>query len=112
MTFHVAHQSNAGDGARSPFRVIETQSSREVEWVNRFLDRECVRCLANTTLRSYAMDLLHFIRWWSSVNHTDSIAVDALASVLLAGSLTLLALAFALPQLVRATRKALKARTA
>lgn len=38
--------------------------------------------------------------------------VNALASVLLAGSLTLLALAFALPQLVRATRKALKARTA
>lgn len=38
--------------------------------------------------------------------------VNALASVLLAGSLTLLAFAFALPQLVRATRKALKARTA
>lgn len=38
--------------------------------------------------------------------------VNALASVLLAGSLTLLALAFGLPQLVRATRKALKARTA
>ena len=38
--------------------------------------------------------------------------VNALASVLLAGSLTLLALAFVLPQLVRATRKALKARTA
>jgi spermidine/putrescine transport system permease protein len=38
--------------------------------------------------------------------------VNALASVLLAGSLTLLALAFGLPQLVRVTRKALKARTA
>jgi spermidine/putrescine transport system permease protein len=38
--------------------------------------------------------------------------VNALASVLLASSLTLLALAFALPQLVRATRKAMKARTA
>ena len=38
--------------------------------------------------------------------------VNALASLLLAGSLTLLALAFGLPQLVRATRKALKARTA
>jgi spermidine/putrescine transport system permease protein len=38
--------------------------------------------------------------------------VNALASVLLAGSLTLLAVAFGLPQLVRATRKALKARTA
>ena len=82
MTFQVTHQSNAGDGARSPFRVVETQTSREVEWVNHFLDRECVRCLANTTLRSYAMDLLHFIRWWTSVNHTDSIGIDALASVL------------------------------
>jgi ABC-type spermidine/putrescine transport system permease subunit II len=38
--------------------------------------------------------------------------VNALATVLLASSLTLLALAFALPQLVRVTRKAMKARTA
>jgi spermidine/putrescine transport system permease protein len=38
--------------------------------------------------------------------------VNALASVLLAASLSLLALAFALPQLVRMTRKAMKARTA
>ena len=45
---------------------------REVEWVNRFLDREYVRRLAETTLRSYAMDLLHFLRWWASVNHTDA----------------------------------------
>jgi site-specific recombinase XerD len=35
----------------------------EVGWVNRFLDREWVRRLAETTLRSYAMDLLHFLRW-------------------------------------------------
>jgi hypothetical protein len=40
------------DGARSPFRVVEAQTGREVEWVNRFLDRECARCLAETTLRS------------------------------------------------------------
>jgi spermidine/putrescine transport system permease protein len=38
--------------------------------------------------------------------------VNALASVLLASSLALLALAFALPQLIRMTRKAMKARTA
>ena len=38
--------------------------------------------------------------------------VNALASVLLASSLVLLALAFALPQLIRVTRKAMKARTA
>jgi Phage integrase, N-terminal SAM-like domain len=81
MTFQVIHEPKSG-GARSPFHVVEKQSGREVEWANRFLDRECVRCLANTTLRSYAMDLLHFLRWWASVHHTDSIAENALASVL------------------------------
>lgn len=77
MTFAVVHQANGG--ARSPFHIVETTTGREVEWVNRFLDRECVRCLANTTLRSYAMDLLHFLRWWAGVNHTDAIAENALA---------------------------------
>jgi hypothetical protein len=81
MTFQVIHQSNA-DGAQSPFRILETQTGREVEWLNRFLDRECVRCLAETTLRGYAMDLLHFVRWWAGVNHTDTITENALASVL------------------------------
>ena len=81
MTFHVVHQPNSS-GARSPFHVVETQTGREVEWVNHFLDRECVRCLANTSLRSYAMDLLHFLRWWTSVNHTDAITENAVASVL------------------------------
>ena len=81
MTFQVTHQSNA-DGAQSPFRIVETQTGREVEWLNRFLDRECVRCLAETTLRGYAMDLLHFVRWWAGVNHADTIAENALASVL------------------------------
>ena len=80
MTFQVIHQPN--NGARSPFHIVDTQTGREVEWVNRFLDRECARCLAETTLRGYAMDLLHFIRWWTGVNHTDAIAENALASVL------------------------------
>ena len=62
MTFRVVYLLNS-DG-RSPFHVVETPNDREVVWVNRFLDRECVRCLAQTTLRSYAMDLLHFVRWW------------------------------------------------
>jgi len=56
---------------------------REVEWVNRFLDREWVRRLADTTLRSYAMDLLHFLRWWASVNHTDAINESALSATVL-----------------------------
>lgn len=82
MTFQVIHQSHAGD-ARSRFRVVEQYTGREVDWVNRFLDREWTRRLAETTLRSYAMDLLHFLRWWVSVNHTDAITERALtASVL------------------------------
>ncbi len=80
MTFQVIHQQNSG--ARSPFRIVEQQNGREVEWVNRFLDRECIRCLAETTLRSYAMDLLHFLRWWANANHTDAIAEKALGSLL------------------------------
>ena len=56
MTFLVIHAPDIGN-ARSPFRVIEQPMGREVEWVNRFLDREYLRRLAETTLRGYAMDL-------------------------------------------------------
>jgi site-specific recombinase XerD len=83
MTFAVIHAPDTGS-ARSPFRVIEQTMGREVAWVNCFLDREYVRRLAETTLRGYAMDLLHFLRWWSSVNHTDAVNENALsANVLL-----------------------------
>jgi integrase/recombinase XerD len=82
MTFQVIHQPDAGD-ARSPFHVVEQQAGREVEWVNCFLDREWVRRLAQTTLRSYAMDLLHFLRWWASVSRTDAITERALTASLL-----------------------------
>ena len=82
MTFQVIH-SHGGGNARSRFRVIEQPAGREVEWVNRFLDRECVRRLAENTLRSYAMDLLHFLRWWASVNHTDVISESALSATVL-----------------------------
>jgi site-specific recombinase XerD len=80
MTFRVIHRPRGG--ARSPFYIVETQTGREVEWVNRFLDRECTRCLAETTLRAYAMDLLHFLRWWADVNQTDSVTEEAIASML------------------------------
>jgi len=82
MTFQVIHAQDAGH-AQSPFRIIELPQSREVEWVNRFLDREWVRRLAETTLRSYAMDLLHFLRWWAGVNHTDAISEGALSASVL-----------------------------
>jgi site-specific recombinase XerD len=50
-----------------------------VDWVNRFLDQEWVRRLAENTVRSNALDLLHFLRWWASVNHTDAINEGALS---------------------------------
>jgi hypothetical protein len=43
-----------------------------------FLDRECLRRVTHTTLYGYAYHLLHFIRWWESVHHTDTILESAL----------------------------------
>jgi integrase/recombinase XerD len=77
MTFHVVHQPHPTP-AQSPYRVAQQETGREVIWVNRFLDRECVRCLAVTTLRSYALDLLHFLRWWVSVQQTDIVIEEAI----------------------------------
>src|SRR5262249_52392156 len=57
MKFRVVHQPPSNH-ARSPFRIVEQASSREVDWINRFLDRECLRRVADATLRSYAHDLL------------------------------------------------------
>jgi site-specific recombinase XerD len=80
MTFQVIHRTRGG--ARSPFCIVETTTGREVEWVNRFLDREYARCLAETTLRAYAMDLLHFLRWWATAQGTDTVTEEATASAL------------------------------
>src|SRR4029077_1578179 len=77
MTFQVVHQPHPTP-AQSPYRVAQQETERQVIWVNRFLDRECVRCLAETTLRSYALDLLHFLRWWVSVHQTDTVIEEAI----------------------------------
>ena len=77
MTFQVVHQPHPAP-AQSPYRIAHQETGREVIWVNRFLDRECVRCLAETTLRSYALDLLHFLRWWMSVHQTDTVIAEAI----------------------------------
>ena len=82
MNFLVIHAPDA-ENARSPFRVIEQPMGHEVEWVNRFLDLEYVRRLAEATLRSYAMDLLHFLRWWAGLNHTDAVNEGALSATIL-----------------------------
>ncbi|MBZ5622895.1 MAG: tyrosine-type recombinase/integrase [Acidobacteriia bacterium] len=64
--------------ARCPYRVIVQASGREIDWINQYLDYETLRRLADNTLKSYAHELLHFLRWWESVHHTDSISKDAL----------------------------------
>jgi integrase len=63
--------------AHSPFRVV-AQSGREVDWINRYLDQQRVRGVADSTLRSYAHDLLHFLRWWAAAHHTSTITQQAL----------------------------------
>ncbi len=70
-------QQRGLSNACSPFRVVE-QTGREVEWVNRYLDQERVRGVADSTLRSYAHDLLHFLRWWATVHKTSAITQPAL----------------------------------
>ena len=54
-------------------RVVEQTTGREIGWINRYLDREYVRRLADKTLRIYAYNLLHFVRWWESVHHTGEV---------------------------------------
>ena len=48
MRFHVIRPQTPNP-AQSPLRVVEHETGREVGWVNRYLDREYVRRLADTT---------------------------------------------------------------
>jgi integrase len=83
MRFHVIRPQTP-NSAQSPIRVVEHETGREVGWVNRYLDREYVRRLADTTLRSCAYALLHFVRWWESLHHTgDVVDGDLTKSTLL-----------------------------
>jgi integrase/recombinase XerD len=76
VRFRVAQQHGLSN-AQSPFRVTD-DTGREVPWVNGFLDQQKVRSVADSTLRSYAHDLLHFLRWWVGVNETEAITEKAL----------------------------------
>jgi integrase/recombinase XerD len=78
MKFHLVYPSTSSNG-QSPVRVVEQATGREVGWINRFLDREYVRRLAVKTLRTYAHNLLHFVRWWESVHHTGDVVEGDLA---------------------------------
>jgi site-specific recombinase XerD len=69
MTFRTIQQTGR-PASSSPFRVIDDQG-RELEWINRFLDMLCVLGTAPLTLRSYANQLLHFVRWWSKQPGVD-----------------------------------------
>ena len=69
MKFRLIHQPTSHH-AQSPVRVVEQTTGREVGWINRYLDREYVRRLADTSLRIYAYNLMHFVRWWESVHRT------------------------------------------
>jgi integrase/recombinase XerD len=48
----------------SPYRVV-SEPGGEIEWVNRFLDLQRVRGVAELSLRSYGHMLVHFLRWWN-----------------------------------------------
>src|SRR5258708_36582990 len=66
-----------------PLSSHRADDRREIDWINQYLDYE-TRRLADNTLKNYAHELLHFLRWWESVHHTDTINKDALtASTLL-----------------------------
>jgi integrase/recombinase XerD len=77
MKFRAIEQQ-ATKNAQSPVRVVEQATGREVGWINRYLDGEYVRRLAPGTLRLYAHNLLHFLRWWDSVHHSDAVAAEDL----------------------------------
>jgi integrase len=78
MKFRVIHQKTPS-GEHSPYQVVEQPTVRGVGWINRFLDREYVRRLADKSLYSYAHSLLYFVRWWESVHHTGDIAESDLS---------------------------------
>ena len=78
MKFRVVYPKTSS-GAQSPVRVVEQKTGREVGWINRYLDREYVRRLSNKSLRLYAHNLLHFVRWWASVHHTGDVVESDLA---------------------------------
>ena len=82
MTFRVVHKPS-NNHARCPYRIVEQATGREIDWINQYLDYETLRRLADTTLRTYAHELLHFLRWWESVHHTDAVAKDALTETTL-----------------------------
>ena len=63
MMFHTIRRTDL-PASRSPFGVID-EHGNELEWLNEFLDQQYLRGLSPLTVRSYACQLLHFVRWWA-----------------------------------------------
>jgi len=83
MRFHVICMRTCTK-AQSPFRVVQQETGREVDWINQYLDREAVRRLSENSLRVYADELLYFVRWWASIHHTAVVSeADLTESTLL-----------------------------
>lgn len=78
MKFRVVDLNTTSQSSRSPVRIVEQSTGREVDWVNRYLDREYVRRLADRSLRLYALNLLHFVRWWAGIHGTGDVSEQAL----------------------------------
>jgi site-specific recombinase XerD len=53
----------------SPYRLLDHRE-REVRWANQFLDTQKLRQLSLRSLRTYAFDLLHLVRWLNHTRHS------------------------------------------
>jgi integrase/recombinase XerD len=82
MKFRVFSQQSSNH-TQSPVRIVEGKTNREVGWTHRYLDREYVRRLGEKTLRTYAYDLLHFVRWWASVHSCSDVQREDLTETTL-----------------------------
>jgi len=83
MKFRVNHVRTS-TSAQSPFRIVQQETGYEIDWINQYLDREAVRRLSENSLRLYADELLHFVRWWASIHHTAAVSeADLTESTLL-----------------------------
>ena len=56
MTFRVVHKPS-NTHVRCPYRLVEQATGREIDWINKYLDYETLRRLADATLRTYAHEL-------------------------------------------------------
>jgi hypothetical protein len=47
MTFRVAHKPS-NNHVHCPYRIVEQATGREIDWINRYLDYEMLRRLAES----------------------------------------------------------------